>query len=89
MFDRIGSLTLMGSFIGLIMNPQNSHDIVGLLIPELLKRGLFWKEHDGFLIRQPSQAIESNQRDLGEVERRAEQEVISKSLISCLSNSTS
>lgn len=35
-----------GFNIGLVTNPQSSHDIVELLIPELQKRGLFWKDYD-------------------------------------------
>jgi hypothetical protein len=35
-----------GFTIGLHTNPQSSHDIVELLIPELQKRGLFWKDYD-------------------------------------------
>ncbi|CAK7232470.1 hypothetical protein SBRCBS47491_008282 [Sporothrix bragantina] len=35
-----------GFNIGLITNPQSSRDIVELLVPELQKRGLFWKDYD-------------------------------------------
>lgn len=35
-----------GFNIGLVTNPQSSHDILELLIPELQKRSLFWKGYD-------------------------------------------
>ena len=35
-----------GFNIGLVTNPQSSHDIVELLVPELQRRGLFWKDYN-------------------------------------------
>jgi alkanesulfonate monooxygenase SsuD/methylene tetrahydromethanopterin reductase-like flavin-dependent oxidoreductase (luciferase family) len=35
-----------GFNIGLVTNPQSSHDIVELLVPELQRRGLYWQDYD-------------------------------------------